>query len=76
MKCPNCEKNSDHVLDTRTNKSKDRIKRRRECFSCDYKFSTIEINVEEIQSDLLKINKLMKNIYLSLKFKESNEPKS
>ncbi len=43
MKCPFCNHNEDRVLDTRVQKQGEVIRRRRECYSCKRRFSTIEI---------------------------------
>jgi transcriptional repressor NrdR len=40
MKCPFCGSGDSHVIDTRT--SGERIRRRRECISCDKRFTTYE----------------------------------
>lgn len=40
MKCPNCGKNKQKVLETR--EKEDEIRRRRECLSCQFRFTTSE----------------------------------
>lgn len=42
MKCPNCGKEEDRVLDTRAAHDGDAIRRRRECSSCNYRYTTYE----------------------------------
>ena len=42
MKCPNCESESNKVLDTRVQKDGG-IRRRRECLECKSRFTTLEI---------------------------------
>ena len=52
MLCPNCHKNSSRVIDSRPTDEGRTIRRRRECESCGYRFTTFE-RVE--QSPLLVI---------------------
>ena len=40
MKCPNCGKNKQKVLETR--EKEDEIRRRRECLACQFRFTTSE----------------------------------
>lgn len=42
MKCPNCGKEDDRVLDTRVAQGGDAVRRRRECLACGYRFTTYE----------------------------------
>jgi len=42
MKCPFCSHNKSKVVDSRINKDKDTIRRRRECLSCQKRFTTSE----------------------------------
>jgi transcriptional repressor NrdR len=42
MKCPNCGKEEDRVLDTRAAHDGDAIRRRRECSACNYRYTTYE----------------------------------
>lgn len=42
MKCPQCQSIDTKVLDTRTQKSGDATRRRRECEKCSTRFTTIE----------------------------------
>ena len=42
MKCPNCSKDNDKVLDSRTAREGAAIRRRRECLCCGYRFTTYE----------------------------------
>jgi len=46
MKCPHCDHEESKVLDSRTSKEMDTIRRRRECLKCAKRFSTIE-TIEE-----------------------------
>ncbi|MEC7287234.1 MAG: transcriptional regulator NrdR, partial [Verrucomicrobiota bacterium] len=49
MRCPKCSSIEIKVLDTRTGKNETSIRRRRECLSCGYRFTTIE---EALRADL------------------------
>lgn len=42
MKCPACANMENKVIDSRTNKEGDIIRRRRECLSCQERFTTYE----------------------------------
>lgn len=42
MKCPFCGHNEDKVIDSRTGKDGDVIRRRRECLKCDRRFTSYE----------------------------------
>jgi transcriptional repressor NrdR len=42
MKCPFCQHDDIHVLDTRVSEEGDAIKRRRRCGKCDKRFTTYE----------------------------------
>ncbi|PLX44420.1 MAG: transcriptional regulator NrdR [Deltaproteobacteria bacterium] len=53
MRCPYCGENHDRVIDSRTAKEGDVIRRRRECESCERRFTTYE-RVEEIMPLLVK----------------------
>lgn len=53
MRCPYCQENHDRVIDSRTAKEGDVIRRRRECESCNRRFTTYE-RVEEIMPLLVK----------------------
>ncbi len=46
MKCPHCDYVESKVLDSRTSKEMDTIRRRRECLKCGKRFSTVE-TIEE-----------------------------
>ena len=46
MKCPFCDYVESKVLDSRTGKEMDTIRRRRECLKCGKRFSTVE-TIEE-----------------------------
>ncbi|MBA4537088.1 transcriptional regulator NrdR [Bacillus aquiflavi] len=53
MKCPACQNNSSRVLDSRPVDEGRSIRRRRECESCGYRFTTFE-KVEEIPLIVVK----------------------
>jgi len=42
MRCPRCGHSEDRVIDSRTSKSGDVIRRRRVCVSCEHRFTTRE----------------------------------
>lgn len=42
MRCPRCSKMDDKVLESRENASGSTIRRRRECLSCGYRFTSYE----------------------------------
>lgn len=42
MRCPKCEHLEDRVLDSRTSRHGDVIRRRRECQGCSFRFTTYE----------------------------------
>lgn len=53
MKCPYCGHQEDKVLDSRTSKDGEAIKRRRECIGCGGRFNTFE-EIEERQLIVIK----------------------
>src|SRR5437870_8728397 len=53
MKCPYCGFLEDHVLDSRTIRDGEAIKRRRECLRCERRFTTYE-EIEELQLQVIK----------------------
>ena len=53
MKCPYCGHQEDRVLDSRTVKDGESIKRRRECLRCQGRFNTFE-EIEERQLVVIK----------------------
>ncbi|MFE8696971.1 transcriptional regulator NrdR [Cytobacillus sp. FJAT-53684] len=53
MKCPSCQSNNTRVLDSRPVDDYRSIRRRRECESCAYRFTTFE-KVEEIPLIVVK----------------------
>ena len=53
MKCPFCDYQEDKVLESRTVKGGDAIKRRRECLSCGRRFTTYE-QIEELRVMVVK----------------------
>ncbi len=54
MKCPKCFCNEDKVIDSRTVKEGEAVRRRRECLGCGCRFTTYE---EVIQSELTVIKR-------------------
>lgn len=48
MKCPKCSSVDDKVVDSRSSKESDSIRRRRECLSCGFRFTTYETVVHEM----------------------------
>ena len=53
VRCPFCTENQDRVIDSRTTKEGDVIRRRRECESCGRRFTTYE-RVEEVMPLIIK----------------------
>ncbi len=53
MKCPYCRENNNKVIDSRLSKDGNAIRRRRECISCDRRFTTYEY-IEEIPLMIIK----------------------
>jgi transcriptional repressor NrdR len=53
MKCPFCGSLEDKVLESRQNTSGTTIRRRRECLSCSYRFTSYE-KIEEIVIQVIK----------------------
>jgi transcriptional repressor NrdR len=53
MKCPYCNHNETKVLDSRPTEDNTSIRRRRECLSCQKRFTTYE-NVEDIPVYVIK----------------------
>ncbi len=53
MKCPFCGENNNKVIDSRLSKDGNAIRRRRECMSCDRRFTTYEY-IEEIPLMIIK----------------------
>ena len=56
MKCPYCRENNNKVIDSRLSKDGNAIRRRRECFDCDRRFTTYE-TIEEIPLMIIKKDK-------------------
>jgi len=48
MKCPKCNLPDSKVLDTRSTKANENIRRRRECENCFFRFSTIETVLRQL----------------------------
>jgi transcriptional repressor NrdR len=53
MKCPKCDADQDKVIDSRPWKDGAVVRRRRECLSCNYRFTTYE----EIEREDLRVIK-------------------
>ncbi|RKX74839.1 MAG: transcriptional regulator NrdR [Spirochaetes bacterium] len=53
MKCPLCGKTDDKVIESRQNQSGTTIRRRRECISCGYRFTSYE-HIEEVPIMVIK----------------------
>ena len=55
MRCSKCASIDTKVLDTRTGKNENSIRRRRECLNCGYRFTTIEevlrVNLQVVKRD-------------------------
>ncbi|MBQ6352686.1 MAG: transcriptional repressor NrdR [Lentisphaeria bacterium] len=47
MRCPKCSAENDKVIDSRAGRDGATVRRRRECLSCGYRFSTLESVVPE-----------------------------
>lgn len=56
MKCPKCNYQESKVVDTRSTDDGIRIRRRRECVECGYRFTTYE-KIEETQIVVIKRDK-------------------
>ena len=53
MKCPYCGSDTDKVVDSRSSKSGESIRRRRECQNCNQRFTTYEY-IEEVSLNVIK----------------------
>jgi len=53
MKCPYCQSDNDRVLDSRTSQGGFEIRRRRECLSCERRYTTYE-RIEETVIKVIK----------------------
>lgn len=53
MKCPKCNRSESKVVDTRSTDDGFKIRRRRECIECGYRFTTYE-KIEETQIVVIK----------------------
>jgi len=54
MRCPKCSSTETKVIDSRVSRSETSIRRRRECLSCEYRFTT----VEEVLRENLRVIKM------------------
>jgi transcriptional repressor NrdR len=55
MKCPFCHMDNDRVIDSRSNDDGTSIRRRRECFECNGRYTTYE-RLDEIEIKVVKKN--------------------
>jgi transcriptional repressor NrdR len=56
MKCPYCRENNNKVIDSRLSKDGNAIRRRRECITCERRFTTYE-HIEDIPLMIIKKDK-------------------
>ena len=55
MQCPSCQNTDSRVLESRAADSGKSVRRRRECLSCDFRFTTYE-RVETVPIEIIKRN--------------------
>ncbi len=53
MKCPYCGSDTDKVVDSRSSKNGESIRRRRECQNCNQRFTTYEY-IEDVSLNVIK----------------------
>ena len=53
MKCPFCSSDTDKVVDSRSSKNGESIRRRRECQKCNQRFTTYEY-IEDVSLNVIK----------------------
>ena len=53
MKCPYCGLDTDKVVDSRSSKNGESIRRRRECLKCNQRFTTYEY-IEDVSLNVIK----------------------
>ena len=53
MKCPFCGSDTDKVVDSRSAKNGESIRRRRECLNCSQRFTTYEY-IEDVSLNVIK----------------------
>jgi transcriptional repressor NrdR len=53
MKCPYCSEDTDKVIDSRSSKNGQSIRRRRECLNCGKRFTTYEY-IESVSINVIK----------------------
>jgi len=53
MKCPYCGEDTDKVIDSRSSKNGQSIRRRRECLNCSKRFTTYEY-IENVLTNVIK----------------------
>jgi transcriptional regulator NrdR family protein len=59
IECPECRKLETRVVDSRPSYERGSIRRRRECLSCDYRWSTFEVDADRLAllEDQLRVKK-------------------
>ena len=55
MKCPFCGEDTDKVIDSRSSKNGESIRRRRQCQNCEQRFTTYEY-IENVPINVIKID--------------------
>ena len=55
MKCPFCGEDTDKVIDSRSSKNGESIRRRRECQNCNNRFTTYEY-IENVAINVIKVD--------------------
>lgn len=50
MNCPHCGKDQASVIDSRPNRKRQTIYRRRECLACGFRWSTVEISADYMRT--------------------------
>ena len=82
MRCPLCGNDDDRVIESRANSTKTSVRRRRECLSCGYRFTSYE-HIEEKQLMVIKRDsrrepferqKLERGIQISLEKRPISQP--
>lgn len=53
MRCPYCAEDTDKVIDSRSSKNGQSIRRRRECLNCSKRFTTYEY-IENVSTNVIK----------------------
>ena len=55
MKCPYCGEDTDKVIDSRSSKNGESIRRRRQCQNCEQRFTTYEY-IENVPINVIKVD--------------------